>query len=81
MVRRYDSGEHPLAILRLAVGCEVPGCRRATGRYRQYGFVCGQRGSTAVEYGASKAAVINLTKSLGMRLGQHGIRVNAIAPG
>ena len=34
-----------------------------------------------VEYGASKAAVINLTRSLGTRLGQHGIRVNAIAPG
>jgi NAD(P)-dependent dehydrogenase (short-subunit alcohol dehydrogenase family) len=41
----------------------------------------GQRGSTVVEYGASKAAVINLTKSLGTRLGRHGIRVNAIAPG
>ena len=41
----------------------------------------GQRGSTVVEYGASKAAVINLTKSLGARLGRHGIRVNAIAPG
>jgi len=35
----------------------------------------GQRGSTVVEYGASKAAVINLTKSLGTRLGRHGIRV------
>ena len=41
----------------------------------------GQRGSTVVEYGASKAAVINLTKSLGTRLGRHDIRVNAIAPG
>jgi NAD(P)-dependent dehydrogenase (short-subunit alcohol dehydrogenase family) len=41
----------------------------------------GQRGSTVVEYGASKAAVINLTRSLGTRLGPHGIRVNAIAPG
>ena len=40
----------------------------------------GQRGSTVVEYGASKAAVINMTKSLGARLGRHAIRVNAIAP-
>jgi 3-oxoacyl-[acyl-carrier protein] reductase len=41
----------------------------------------GLNGSTVVEYGASKAAVINMTKSLGSRLGKHGIRVNAIAPG
>ena len=32
-------------------------------------------------YGASKAAVINMTKSLGRALGKHAIRVNAIAPG
>ena len=43
--------------------------------------MAGQNGSTVVEYGASKAAVINMTKSLGRRLGKHGIRVNAIAPG
>jgi NAD(P)-dependent dehydrogenase (short-subunit alcohol dehydrogenase family) len=43
--------------------------------------VAGQRGSSVVEYGASKAAIINLTRSLGTRLGRHGIRVNAIAPG
>jgi 3-oxoacyl-[acyl-carrier protein] reductase len=41
----------------------------------------GQRGSTNIDYGASKAALINLTRSLGARLGRHGIRVNAIAPG
>jgi 3-oxoacyl-[acyl-carrier protein] reductase len=41
----------------------------------------GLNGSTVPEYGASKAAVINLTKSLGRRLGKHGIRVNAVAPG
>lgn len=34
----------------------------------------GQRGSVVAEYGASKAAVINLTRSLGTRLGRHGIR-------
>jgi 3-oxoacyl-[acyl-carrier protein] reductase len=43
--------------------------------------MAGVYGSTVVEYGASKAAVINMTKSLGKRLGQHNIRVNAIAPG
>jgi NAD(P)-dependent dehydrogenase (short-subunit alcohol dehydrogenase family) len=43
--------------------------------------MAGVNGSTVVEYGASKAAVINMTKSLGKRLGQYNIRVNAIAPG
>ncbi|MBV9250293.1 MAG: SDR family oxidoreductase [Acetobacteraceae bacterium] len=43
--------------------------------------MAGVSGSTVIEYGASKAAVINMTKSLGRRLGRHGIRVNAIAPG
>lgn len=32
-------------------------------------------------YGAAKAAVIHLTKTLAHELGEHGIRVNAIAPG
>ncbi len=43
--------------------------------------IAGLNGSTVVEYGASKAAVVNMTKSLGRRLGKHGIRVNAVAPG
>jgi len=32
-------------------------------------------------YGATKAAVISMTQTLAMELGQSGIRVNAIAPG
>jgi 3-oxoacyl-[acyl-carrier protein] reductase len=32
-------------------------------------------------YAASKAAVVNLTKTLAGRLGPEGIRVNAVAPG
>lgn len=34
-----------------------------------------------LSYAASKAALINMTKSLGVTLGAKGIRVNAIAPG
>lgn len=35
----------------------------------------------SMAYGASKAALINLTKSLGNNFGMRGVRVNAIAPG
>lgn len=34
-----------------------------------------------VAYGASKAAVISLTKSLALEWGPHGVRVNALCPG
>jgi len=34
-----------------------------------------------IDYAASKAAVINMTKSLARSLGRYNIRVNAIAPG
>jgi 3-oxoacyl-[acyl-carrier protein] reductase len=32
-------------------------------------------------YSASKAAVVNLTRSLAMDMGEYGVRVNAVAPG
>ncbi len=42
----------------------------------------GMVGSFAsMSYSASKAALINLTKSLGNNLGREGVRVNAVAPG
>ena len=42
----------------------------------------GLKGSKALTtYGASKAAVLNLTKSFAMEFGRYGIRVNAVCPG
>ena len=37
-------------------------------------------GHAMVAYGAAKAAVANLTRILAVNYGQHGIRVNAVAP-
>ena len=44
--------------------------------------IAGRRGHTvSPPYAASKAAVINLTRSAAVALAPHGIRVNAVAPG
>jgi 3-oxoacyl-[acyl-carrier protein] reductase len=42
--------------------------------------IAGRAGSTQIDYGASKAGVINMTATMGRLLAEHGIRVNAIAP-
>src|SRR5207244_1949032 len=34
-----------------------------------------------VDYGAAKAAVLNLTKSIAQEFGSKGIRINAVSPG
>ncbi|MDI1327580.1 MAG: SDR family NAD(P)-dependent oxidoreductase [Brevundimonas sp.] len=42
--------------------------------------IAGRRGSSQVDYGASKAAVINFTMTLARIMAPLGIRVNAVAP-
>jgi NAD(P)-dependent dehydrogenase (short-subunit alcohol dehydrogenase family) len=40
-----------------------------------------QPDAAAIDYGAAKAALVNLTKALSQEFGPRGIRVNAISPG
>jgi NAD(P)-dependent dehydrogenase (short-subunit alcohol dehydrogenase family) len=40
-----------------------------------------QPDSATIDYGAAKAALVNLTKALSQEFGRHGIRVNAVSPG
>jgi len=52
------------------------------GRIVNIASISGQRaGSGRAAYGASKAAIINLTAVMAIELGRHGVTVNAIAPG
>lgn len=52
------------------------------GRIVNISSVSGQAGGIGrAAYGASKAAIINLTQTMAMELAPHGILVNAVAPG
>ncbi|MGP1397168.1 MAG: SDR family NAD(P)-dependent oxidoreductase [Inquilinaceae bacterium] len=56
--------------------------RQGGGRIINIASVSGQRGGVGrAAYGASKAAILNLTQTMAIELGPHGILVNAIAPG
>jgi len=52
------------------------------GRIVNMSSVSGQQGGTGrAAYGASKAAIINLTQTMALELAEYGILVNVIAPG
>lgn len=56
--------------------------RSAPGSIINIASILGLRqGGQVTPYAISKAAVIQMTKQLGLELARHGIRVNAIAPG
>lgn len=55
--------------------------RRKAGRVVNVGSVAAFTGHPDLWYGATKAALLNVTKSYAGYLGAHGILVNAVAPG
>ncbi len=57
-------------------------CERGRGSIINFSSIAGQHGGIAGSpaYGAAKAAVIGITRSLARRFGPRGVRVNCIAP-
>lgn len=55
--------------------------KRKTGRIVNVGSVSAFTGHPDLWYGATKAALLNITKSYAAELGISGIQVNAVAPG
>jgi 3-oxoacyl-[acyl-carrier protein] reductase len=55
--------------------------KRKSGRIVNVGSVAAFTGHPDLWYGATKAALLNITKSYASHLGREGILVNAVAPG
>ena len=55
--------------------------QRKSGRIVNVGSVAAFTGHPDLWYGATKAALLNITKSYAGYLGGHGVLVNAVAPG
>ncbi len=66
----------------LAIKLVAPGMmKRGRGQVINITSLSAHTGSLVTDYGASKAAIIGLTKSLAKTLGPSGVCVNAVAPG
>ncbi len=70
--------EAPIALIR---ECSRSMVAKGSGRIVNLSSVAGQAGHPDVWYGASKAGILNATKSFAEILGPKGIVVNAVAPG
>lgn len=60
----------------------LAGLKQSRGNIVNIASISGLRASTLrVAYGTSKAAVIQMTQQFAAEMGEHGIRVNCVAPG
>lgn len=77
----YDINVHGLWFVAQAAARSMVS-RKAIGSIINIASITGVRpGVSATAYSSSKAAVIQMTRSLAMEWSRHGIRVNALAPG
>lgn len=66
----------------LCIKHAIPSLRRQGGTIVNIASTAGLKaGVRQIAYGASKAAVINMTQSIAFEVGQYGIRINSICPG